>query len=65
MKVRADLDTCIGGGVCVVTAPMLFAQDPDDGLVRLLVDVVPDDLTALAREAVEHCPSAALSIDEY
>jgi ferredoxin len=64
MKVIADLDVCIGAGVCVRTAPTLFDQDPDDGRVRLLFDVVSDDAVALVREAVDHCPSAALSIDE-
>jgi ferredoxin len=53
---------CIGAGVCVVTAPTLFDQDPDSGLVRLRVDVVADDAIGLMREAVDHCPSGALSI---
>jgi ferredoxin len=62
MKVVADLDVCIGAGNCVHTAPDVFDQSPDDGTVRLLVDVVPAEDAALVREAVDLCPSAALSI---
>jgi ferredoxin len=64
MRVVADLDVCIGAGVCVLTAPALFDQGTDDGLVRLLVDVVPEPQAGLVREAVENCPSGALSIRE-
>lgn len=64
MRVLADLDVCIGAGVCVLTAPDLFRQDSEDGLVRLLVEEIPADEERLAREAVDLCPSAALSIAE-
>jgi ferredoxin len=62
MKVIADLDVCIGAGVCVLTAPDVFDQSPDDGRVRVLVEEVPADEARLVREAVDLCPSAALSI---
>ncbi|MBS1888611.1 MAG: ferredoxin [Actinobacteria bacterium] len=62
MKVIADLDVCIGAGVCVLTAPNVFDQSADDGLVRVLVEEVPAGEFRLAREAVDLCPSAALSI---
>lgn len=61
MKVVADLEVCIGAGVCVLTAPAIFDQD-DDGLVRVLVDTIPAADERLAREAVDLCPSAALEI---
>lgn len=64
MRVVADLDVCIGAGVCVMTAPKLFDQDGDDGLVRLLVDPVPAEEERIAAEAVDLCPSAALEIVE-
>jgi ferredoxin len=62
MKVIADLDVCIGAGVCVLTAPEVFDQGAEDGLVRVLVDEVPAEEARLVREAVDLCPSAALSI---
>jgi ferredoxin len=64
MKVIADLEVCIGAGVCVLTAPDVFDQGADDGLVRVLVEVVPADEERLVHEAVDLCPSAALSISE-
>jgi ferredoxin len=64
MRVLADLDTCIGAGVCVLTAPDVFDQDSEDGLVRILVDLIPPEDERDIREAVELCPSAALSIED-
>lgn len=64
MEVLADLDSCIGAGVCVLTAPAVFDQSADDGRVRLLVATVPAAEESLVREAVDLCPSAALSIAE-
>lgn len=64
MRVAADRDLCIGAGLCVVSAPAVFDQDDDDGLVELLVDE-PDTADAAAvREAVGLCPSGALSVVE-
>jgi ferredoxin len=62
MKVVADLETCIGAGVCVLTAPDVFDQDSEDGTVRVLVELIPTAEERDVREAVELCPSAALSI---
>ncbi|MBS1676466.1 MAG: (4Fe-4S)-binding protein [Actinobacteria bacterium] len=62
MKVVADLDVCIGAGVCVLTAPKVFDQGADDGLVRVIVETVPSGEERLAREAVDLCPSGALEI---
>jgi ferredoxin len=64
MRVVADIEVCIGAGNCVHTAPKVFDQSAEDGTVRLLVDVVPDEDAAFVREAVDLCPSAALSIRE-
>ncbi|HET6259924.1 ferredoxin [Pseudonocardia sp.] len=61
MKIAADRDTCIGAGMCVLTAPAFFDQD-DDGIVQLLVeDVSPGDAD-VARQAVALCPSGALRV---
>lgn len=61
--IRADRDVCIGAGQCVLTAPDLFDSD-DDGLVTLL-DAHPDgSRLGELREAVELCPSGALSLAE-
>ena len=64
LRVLADLDVCIGAGVCVMTAPTVFDQSAEDGLVRLLVDPVPPDQEGAVRDAVDLCPSGALDLEE-
>lgn len=61
MKVRADRNLCIGAGMCVMTDDAVFDQD-DDGIVVLRCDHVPDDHRQQVREAVNLCPSGALSL---
>ncbi|HJQ45901.1 MAG TPA: (4Fe-4S)-binding protein [Amycolatopsis sp.] len=62
MRIVADKDVCIGSGQCVLTDPEVFDQDEDDALVVVLVEH-PVDLDK-AREAVQLCPSQALSLVE-
>jgi len=63
VRVTADRDLCIGSGNCVLTAPDVFDQDDDEGLVVVLVtgDVAPADGDAV-RAAVARCPSGALRL---
>jgi ferredoxin len=64
VRVAADRDMCIGSGNCVLTAPTVFDQDDDEGLVVLLgADVDVQDAGAV-RDAVAHCPSGALRLAE-
>jgi ferredoxin len=63
MKVTVERDTCIGAGMCVLSAPAVFDQD-DDGLVVVLAEDVPADAVDAARRAVAHCPSGALRVLE-
>ncbi len=64
MRIAADRDLCIGSGMCVVSAPAVFDQDDDEGLVELLVDEPDGPDAAAAREAVDLCPSGALRVVE-
>lgn len=63
--IEADLDLCISAGLCAMTAPRAFDQDPTNGQVVVL-DADPDDPAVLeaVREAVQLCPSGALSLVE-
>jgi ferredoxin len=61
MRVNADRDVCIGSGNCVFAAPEVFDQ-ADDGLVDLLEPTPPADLEQRVRDAVNRCPSGALSL---
>ena len=64
MRVAADREVCIGSGNCVYSAPTVFDQDDEEGLVVLLTaQVDPQDADAV-RNAVAHCPSGALRIVE-
>jgi ferredoxin len=60
MKIEADQDKCIGAGQCVLTAPDLFDQRDEDGVVVILEEVPPPGLEEAARNAVALCPAAAL-----
>jgi ferredoxin len=61
MRINADTEVCVGSGQCVLTEPTVFDQD-DDGIVVLLTDRPGDQAAAGARDAVDLCPSHALSI---
>jgi ferredoxin len=62
MEIKVDVDRCISGGQCVVSAPDLFDQD-DDGIVVLLGQPGPQQQED-AREAARMCPASAIEIDE-
>ena len=63
LKVRVDLEKCIGAGQCVLRAPRIFDQR-DDGMVILLDDSPPTELYAAAHKAADLCPSQAITIEE-
>ena len=63
LKVRVDLDKCIGADQCVLRAPRIFDQR-DDGMVILLDDSPAPDLHAAAHKAADVCPSQAIIIEE-
>jgi ferredoxin len=60
--VVGDRDVCVGAGMCALSAPALFDQDDDLGLVVVRSERVEGDALALARKAVALCPSGALSL---
>jgi ferredoxin len=53
-KIVVDGDRCTGLGMCEVQ---------DDGVVRVLVESVDDERVALAKKAVESCPTRALKLE--
>ncbi|MFF0739547.1 ferredoxin [Streptomyces sp. NPDC004111] len=63
-EVRVDRDRCIGAGMCALTAPDVFDQDIEDGLVLLLRTRLPhtDPELEAAREAAGMCPAEAISV---
>jgi ferredoxin len=63
-RLEADRERCVGAGMCALTAPGVFEQDPNDGRVVLLHDRPTGAALDAAREAVDLCPSGALTLDE-
>jgi len=63
MKIVADRSRCVGAGQCVLTDQTLFDQDDAEGCVLVLVEEVAGDQLASAKEAVNVCPSQALSLE--
>jgi ferredoxin len=64
MKIIADTERCVGAGQCVLTEPTVFDQNEDDGTVVILIDEPEGDQLAAVRDAVNICPSQALSLAE-
>ena len=60
MKVKVDPDECIECGACIDTCPDVFDWD-DDNKAHAIVEEVPAELEDDAHEAVESCPTAAIS----
>ncbi|MFF0530289.1 ferredoxin [Nocardia amikacinitolerans] len=63
MKLIVDRDRCIGAGMCALTAPAVFDQDDDNGLVLPHVETPTPDQEDVVREAAAACPSGALRIE--
>jgi len=62
MKVIVDRDLCIGSGMCTLTAPAVFDQDPAEATVELLDPEPPPEQHEAVRLAVERCPAAVIRI---
>ena len=64
MRVVTDTARCIGSGQCVLTEPAVFDQSDDDGTVVVLMEHVEGDQLKTVEEAVDMCPSQAISLEE-
>ncbi|MFF3396170.1 ferredoxin [Streptomyces sp. NPDC002669] len=63
LRLDVDRDRCVGAGMCALTAPAVFDQDDEEGLVVLLHPVPDDGDRAAARMAVGLCPAGAITLD--
>jgi ferredoxin len=66
MTVRIEIveGRCVGAGQCALTAPAVFDQDDDEGLVLVLDASPPAHEHDAVREAASVCPTGAISIVE-
>jgi ferredoxin len=62
LRVTANRDACIGAGQCVLSAPDVFDQEEDTGLVRVRTEQPPAEAHARVRGAAAWCPSGAISL---
>jgi len=64
MKIEVDLEKCVCAGRCLMTAPEVFDQRDEDGLVVLLQPEPPPHLHGAVRRAADLCPAAAIRVIE-
>lgn len=64
MRVEIEAGMCIGAGMCALTAPEVFDQDDDEGVVVLLDDRPAPHLHDAVRNAVDRCPAAVIRLYE-
>ncbi len=64
MKIRVDPEMCQGHNRCIVLAKELFDVDEEGYAHEENEGVVPKELEAKARLAVDNCPEVAISIEE-
>ncbi|MET9025653.1 ferredoxin [Nocardia sp. NPDC004168] len=62
MELRVDRERCVSAGMCALTAPGVFDQDPEDGRVAPLNLTPAPEWEQAVREAAQLCPSGAITI---
>ncbi|NLJ76493.1 MAG: ferredoxin [Peptococcaceae bacterium] len=60
MRVTVDQELCISCGACIDVCPEVFDWNDDDK-AHSIADEVPEELEDEAREALESCPTEAIS----
>ncbi|WP_234341151.1 ferredoxin [Streptomyces sp. NRRL S-1813] len=63
LRLSVDRDRCAGAGMCALTAPEVFDQDDEEGLVVLRHPAPAPEHRAAARMAVGLCPAGALALN--
>ncbi|MEU8483274.1 ferredoxin [Streptomyces sp. NPDC048641] len=63
MQIRIDKDSCVGAGMCALTAPNVFTQD-DDGFSEVLEGRDDGGGDPLVREAARACPVRAITVTD-
>ena len=63
MKVVVDFDLCASNAVCMSIAPEIF-EVRDDGYLYILNENPGPELEETLRDAVNGCPTGAISIGE-
>ncbi|WP_019929570.1 ferredoxin [Nocardia sp. BMG111209] len=61
MKVFIDQDKCVACGQCVASAPEVFDQRDEDGIVVLLDESPPAEQEFNVRDAAAVCPALVIT----
>jgi ferredoxin len=62
VRIEVDRDRCCGGGLCTLSAPTVFEQGEEDGIVVLLKSK-PDEVEHSAvLAAAGLCPTGSIRI---
>jgi ferredoxin len=62
MKIVVDFDKCKSNAVCMGVAPEVF-EVRDDNFLYVLQEEPPEELRAKVEEAVQTCPTGAISLE--
>ena len=62
MKAKVNSDLCSGTGLCEDMCPEVF--ELKNGVSTVVADEVPSDAEEKCKQAMQGCPSEAISIDE-
>lgn len=61
MKAKVDQNKCIGCGNCVALTESQVFDFNDDGLAHCILEEIPSELEETTKEAIEQCPTEAIS----
>lgn len=61
MKVVVDFDVCASNAVCMGIVPEVF-EVRDDGYLYILNENPPEELRERLRQAVNGCPTGAITL---
>ena len=61
MHVTIDMNKCEGNGLCAMSAYEVFKLNAD-GSLEILNDNPPDSLRSSVEQAMNYCPTGAISI---
>ncbi|WP_407562331.1 ferredoxin [Streptomyces sp. 184] len=63
MRISVDTDRCVATGMCAFTAPEVFDQSDENGVVVVRRQDPPEDQHEAVREAAMSCPVEVISVE--
>jgi ferredoxin len=63
MKIRVDAESCVASGMCAFTAPEVFDQSEENGVVVVKCSEPPEEQHEAVRQAVWNCPAQVISVE--